>query len=85
MLAPTAIYYIYVNRTYSDSHRRTRASALQQGLSGLLAMGAARRGLAVAEAADGRALVVLMRAAYAVLTCVALAGERVEESGSVGW
>ena len=69
----------------SSAHSVCSGHALQHGLSGLLAMGAARHGLAVAEAADDSALVALMRAAYAVLTCVALAGERVEESGSVGW
>ena len=60
-------------------------NALQHGLSGLLAMGAARQGLAVAEAGDGRALVALMRDAYADLTRVVLAGHRVEKSGRVGW
>ena len=48
-------------------------------------MGAARHELAVAEADDGRALVALMRGAYAELTRVALAGHRVEKNGRVGW
>ena len=69
----------------SPAHSVCSGFALQQGLSGLLAMGAARHGLAVAEADDGRALVALVRAAYAELTRVVLAGHRVEESGRVGW
>ena len=48
-------------------------------------MGAARQGLAVAEAGDGRALVALMRDVYADLKRVVLAGHRVEKSGRVGW
>ena len=60
-------------------------AAMEHGLFGLLASGFARHKLAVAEAADGRALLMLMCATYVVLTCVALAGERVEESGRVGW
>ena len=60
-------------------------AAMEHGLFGLLAMGAAWHGLAAAEAADGRALPALMRGTYSVLTRVAPAGERVEESGRVGW
>ena len=69
----------------SSAHSVCSGLALQHGLFGLLAMGAARHGLAVAEADDGRALVALMRAAYAELTRVVLAGHRVEEGGRVGW
>ena len=69
----------------SSAHSVCSGHALQHGLSGLLAMGAARHELAVAEADDGRALVALMRDAYAELTRVALAGHRVEKNGRVGW